>query len=270
MKAWKKILVAAFCGAIAVALASCGGGGETAASSAAASGDYKLVKEGTLTVITSADYPPFENMEGNEIVGFDAALVREVGKRIGLEVEISNQAFDTLITSIAGGTDADVAISAITIDPDRANEVDFSNSYYDSNQAIVVKKDAGLSASDAASAKEVLAGAAVGAQSGTSGEAWIEENLADSSYTPYQETPDLLSQLRTGSIVAAVYDAPVAEAHVNGEYNDCEILTVIPTGEQYGIAVNKDNAALTAAINDAITAMQADGTMDMLVQEYLA
>ena len=275
MKTWKKILALAFGGALALSLAACGGasgagGASSAASSAAAAGDFKLVKDGTLTVITSADYPPFENMEGNEIVGFDAALIREIGTRIGLEVEISNQAFDTLITSVAGGTATDVAISAITIDPERANDVDFTDSYYDSNLAIVVLRDAGLSAADANAAKEVLADAAVGAQSGTSGEAWIEENLPANSYTPYQETPDLLNQLRTKSIVAAVYDQPVAEAHVNGEYNDCEILTVIPTGEQYGIAVNKDNAALTAAINDALASIKADGTMDKLIQEYLA
>ena len=275
MKTWKKILALAFGGALALSLAACGGAGgaggtSSAASSAAAAGDFKLVKDGTLTVITSADYPPFENMEGNEIVGFDAALIREIGTRIGLEVEISNQAFDTLITSVAGGTATDVAISAITIDPERANDVDFTDSYYDSNLAIVVLRDAGLSAADANAAKEVLADAAVGAQSGTSGEAWIEENLPANSYTPYQETPDLLNQLRTKSIVAAVYDQPVAEAHVNGEYNDCEILTVIPTGEQYGIAVNKDNAALTAAINDALASIKADGTMDKLIQEYLA
>ena len=275
MKTWKKILALAFGGALALSLAACGGAGgaggtSSAASSAATAGDFKLVKDGTLTVITSADYPPFENMEGNEIVGFDAALIREIGTRIGLEVEISNQAFDTLITSVAGGTATDVAISAITIDPERANDVDFTDSYYDSNLAIVVLRDAGLSAADANAAKEVLADAAVGAQSGTSGEAWIEENLPANSYTPYQETPDLLNQLRTKSIVAAVYDQPVAEAHVNGEYNDCEILTVIPTGEQYGIAVNKDNAALTAAINDALASIKADGTMDKLIQEYLA
>lgn len=282
MKTWKKILALAFGGALALSLAACGGAGgaSSAATSAAASGDssaaaaaagdFKLVKDGTLTVITSADYPPFENMEGDEIVGFDAALIREIGKHLGLEVEISHQGFDTLITAVAGGSSADVAISAITIDPERANDVDFSDSYYDSNLAIVVLRDSGLTAADANAAKEALAGAAVGAQSGTSGEAWIEENLPSNSYTPYQETPDLLNQLRTKSIVAAVYDQPVAEAHVNGEYNDCEILTVIPTGEQYGIAVNKDNAALTAAINDALASIKADGTMDMLIQEYLA
>ena len=272
MKTWKKILALAFGGALALSLAACGGAGgaSSAANSAAAAGDFKLVKEGTLTVITSADYPPFENMEGSEIVGFDAALIREIGSRIGLEVEIQNQAFDTLITSVAGGSAADVAISAITIDPERANDVDFSQSYYDSNLAIVVLKDSGLQAADANAAKTALEGAAMGAQSGTSGEAWIEENLPGNAYTPYQETPDLLNQLRTGAVQAAVYDQPVAEAHVKGEYTDCEIMTVIPTGEQYGIAVNKDNAALTAAIDEALASIVADGTMNNLIHEYLA
>ncbi|MBQ9021604.1 MAG: amino acid ABC transporter substrate-binding protein [Eggerthellaceae bacterium] len=282
MKTWKKILALAFGGALALSLVACGGSSGSAASgdssaaasgdagaAAAAAGDFNLVKDGTLTVITSADYPPFEYMEGNEIVGFDAALIREIGSRLGLEVEIQNQAFDTLVTAVAGGSSADVAISAITIDPERLNDVDFSESYYDSNLSIVVLKDSGLTAADANAAKEVLAGAAIGAQSGTSGEAWIEENLGENPYTPYQETPDLLNQLRTGAIQAAVYDQPVAEAHVNGEYSDCEILTVIPTGEQYGIAVNKDNAALTAAINEALEAIVADGTMDALLTENL-
>ena len=283
MKTWKKMLALAFGGALALVLAACGGGASSAASSSsaeagagagsgavAASGDYTLVNDGVLTVVTSADFPPFENMEGDEIVGFDPAIIREVGSRLGLDVEISHQAFDSLITTIAGGAEADVAISGITIDDERKKEVDFSSSYYDSNLAIVVLKDSGLSAADANEAKEVLAGAALGAQSGTSGEAWAQENLPDNPYTPYQEVPDLLNQLRTGSLVAAVYDAPVAEAHVSGEYTDCEILCVIPTGEQYGIAVNKDNAALTAAIDAALAEMQADGTMDALVAEYLA
>ncbi|MBR5951426.1 MAG: amino acid ABC transporter substrate-binding protein [Actinomycetaceae bacterium] len=271
----KKILALAFGGALALSLAACGGGAATSpassasASADAAAADFTLVKDGTLTVITSADYPPFEYMEGDQIVGFDAALIREIGSRLGLEVDIQNQAFDTLITSVAGGSAADVAISAITIDPERENDVDFSQSYYDSNLAIVVLKDSGLTAADANAAKTALDGAAVGAQSGTSGEAWIEENLAGATYTPYQETPDLLNQLRTGSIVAAVYDQPVAEAHVNGEYTDCEILTVIPTGEQYGIAVNKENAALTAAIDAALADIVADGTMDKLLTENL-
>lgn len=292
-----KVLALLAAGMLAVAvcgLAACSSGSTSTSSSAASSsseatsasssveatssadtatseqGTYNLVSDGVLTVGTSADFPPFEYLEGNEIVGFDAALIREVGSRLGLDVDLQNQAFDSLVTAVAGGSSLDAAISGITITPDRAQEVDFSNSYYDSNLAIVVLKDAGYEATDANAAKEALADAALGAQSGTSGEDWIKENLGANDYTPQQDVPDLLNQLRTGAIQAAVYDAPVAEAHVNGEYTDCEILCVIPTGEQYGIIVNMDNPDLTDAINAALSDMEMDGTIDKLVADYLA
>ena len=280
-----KAFLVAVVGALAVfgalALSACGGGGASSSSSSSgaessaassqasssssqqAAADLTTMEDGTLTVITSADYPPMENMEGEEIVGFDPALIREIGERLGLKVEIKNQAFDTLVTSIAGGNTADVAISAITIDEDRAKDVDFTDSYYDSNLAIVVMNDADYKA------KEDVNGDAVGAQSGTSGESWIKENLKKSKYTPFQETPDLLQALRTGKVKAAVYDAPVAEAHVAGEYDDCKILETIATGEQYGIIVNKDNPELTAAINTVLAEIVADGTYDKLITEYL-
>lgn len=284
------LFAAAMLAVAAFGLAACSSGGSTAASSSAASseatsgsetsssaatsaeatGEYTLLNDGVLTVGTSADFPPFEYMDGSEIVGFDAALIREIGDRLGLEVDLQNQAFDTLVTAVAGGSSLDAAISGITITPERQQEVDFSNSYYDSNLAIVVMKDAGYEAADANAAKEALADAVIGAQSGTSGEEWAQENLADNELIPQQEVPDLLNQLRTGAVQAAVYDAPVAEAHVNGEYTDCEILTVIPTGEQYGIVVNKDNADLTMAINKALSDMEVDGTIDKLIAEYLA
>jgi len=263
MKKFTKTLVAALCGCALVAscaaLVACGGG------SGSQQADYKLLNEGKLTVITSADYPPMESLEDGKIVGFDPALIEAVAKKLDLEVDIKNQAFDSLVTAIAGGTTADVAISAITIDPDRAKEIDFSDSYYDSNLAVVVMADSKTAAKEDLNAKDVT----VGAQSGSSGEAWAKENLKDAKYVQYQETPDLLAALRTGKIQAAIYDDPVAEAHVAGEYKDCKVLEVIPTGEQYGIAVNKDNAALTEAINGALADLKSDGTMDKLLTEYL-
>lgn len=279
MKKLIKTMFVMVCGALLVAcfaLVGCGSSTENAGTDESTDatettgGDYTLQQDGVLTVITSADYPPMEYMDGDEIVGFDPAMMTEIANRMGLEVQFKNQAFDTLVTAVAGGTGCDVAVSAITIDPDRSEEVDFTDSYYDSNLAIVVLDDGTFTASDdIVKVKEQLAGQAVGAQSGSSGEAWVQENLTDSDYTPQQDTPDLLQQLRTGAIKAAVYDQPVAEAHVAGEYSDCMVMTVIPTGEQYGIIVNKDNPELTSAINDVLAEMKDDGTLQALYAEYL-
>ena len=221
-------------------------------------GTYKLTTSGKLTVALSADYPPMEYLDGDTVKGFDADLMTEVAKRLGLTVEFKNQAFDTLVTSVSSGSNVDCAASSITVDSDRAKEIDFTDTYYDSNLAIVTLKDSGIKS------RSDLTSAEIGAQSGTSGESWIQENLKDAKYTPYQETPDLLQALRTGKIKAAVYDEPVAQSHVNGEYNDCQILETIATGEQYAIIVNKNNSALTEAINKVLKEIQSDGTMQTL------
>lgn len=282
-----RVFAAIACAALAVAcvaaLAGCGGSGSSSSSNSGSgtssssssgsgssatdtsgtdAGNYKLATSGKLTVGVSADYPPMESLNGDTVEGFDADLMTEIAKRLGLSVEFKNQAFDTLVTAVAGGTGIDCAASSITIDDERAKEVDFTTSYYDSNLAIVVLKNSGITARDA------LSSAKVGAQSGTSGEAWVQENLKNASYTPYQETPDLLQALRSGQIQAAVYDDPVAQMHVSGEYNDCQVLETIATGEQYGVIVNKSNTALTAAMNNAMKEMESDGTMNTIRKKY--
>ncbi len=265
-KKWTKALALGLAGALAVGcMAMVGCSGSDSGSSSQQSADYTLVEDGKLTVLTSADYPPMEYMEGNEIKGFDPELIREVGNRLGLEVEIKNQAFDSLVTAISGGTSADVAISAISIDDERAKEIDYTESYYDSNLAIVVLKDSSAKDKSEFNSSDIK----VGAQSGTSGESWAKENLKKADYTPFQETPDLLAALRTGKIDVAIYDDPVAQEHVTGEYDDCKVLETIATGEQYGIIVNQDNKALTEAINKALAEMEEDGTLSKLMMDNL-
>lgn len=253
-----KVLALAMGAALACfALTACGG-----SNNAASDGDYKLVNDGKLTVVTCADFPPFEYMEDGKVVGYDAAIITEVAKRLGLEAEISHMAFDSLVSQVAGGSTADVAISGITINDERKAEVDFTEPYYDSNLAIVVLADSDIAT------KDDLKGVAVGAQSGTSGEDWLKENVGDENYTPYAELTEAMASLRTGKVKALVYDEPVAKSYIaNKGYDDCKVLDVIATGEQYGIAVNKDNAALTAAINKALADMQEDGTMDEIAKE---
>lgn len=246
-----------------LALSACGGSSQSSsASSEATQAEYTLVTDGTLTVATSPDYMPMEYQENGEIKGYDIDLIKAIGEKLGLDVVIEQQAFDSLVTQVAGGKTFDCAISSITISDERAEQVAFSDAYYDSNLAVVVLAD-----SDFAS-KEDLNGQPIGAQSGTSGEDWAKENLTESAYTPFQETPDMLAALRTGKIMAAIYDEPVAANHVAGEYDDCSILEVIPTGEQYGIIVNTNNVALAEAINNAIAELEADGTIAKLQQQW--
>src|SRR6056297_4099983 len=89
---------------------------------------------------TSAGFPPFEYVENGEIVGFDMDLIKEIGKEMGFEVEIIDIAFDSLIPAIVSGN-LDIAASGMTIRPDRAKVVSFSDPYWTADQSISVKED---------------------------------------------------------------------------------------------------------------------------------
>lgn len=265
------VIAMAGCGSTGSTGGSTGGSGTAssgAAASASSASEYKLVEPGKLTIGCSPDYPPMEYQDGDKIVGFDYGVMSEICDRLGLECNfLPAQSFDTLVTQVAAGTKMDVSISSITIDDDRAEQVDFSDPYYDSNLAIVVMKDAVTDGG--ITSRDDIDGKPVGAQSGSTGEAWIKENLKDSAYTPFDTTVECLAALRTGQVTAVVYDEPVARNQIANEYTDCEILDVIATGEQYGIIVNKNNKALTTAINKALADMESDGTMDELKEKWI-
>lgn len=156
----------------------------------------------------------------------------------------------------------DVAVSSITINDERAEQVDFSTPYYDSNLAIVVTGDSNYVD------KKALAGKAVGVQSGSTGEEWAKENLADSTITPFTGPTDAFAALSAGKVEAVVLDAPVAANYAKNDADAYKVMEEIATGEQYGIAINKDNAALTEAINQALAEMEEDGTMDELNEKW--
>lgn len=261
------VVVALAAVAACFALTACGSSNSSSSTNDASQqssqqSDYKLVNQGKLTVGTSPDFKPMEYRDDNgNITGYEYGIMQEVANRLGLELDMEQESFDSLITQVAAGTSMDCAASAITISDEREEQVDFTDPIYDSNLAVVV-----MGNSDITDPSQITS---VAAQQGSSGEDWVNEHLKDARYTSFQEVPDMLAALRSGQVQAAVYDEPVARNHVAGEYSDCKILEVIPTGEQYGIAVNKDNPGLTDAINQALANMQSDGTMDQLKQQYI-
>lgn len=244
------------------ALAGCGGSGSTGSGSgadAAKADSYTLVEDGKLTVAAELGFAPFEYMDEKtgEPVGFDVDLIAAVAKKMGLESSyLPNQKFDTLVPLIKQGGKADVAIAGITITDDRQKEVDFTEAYLDSNQAIVVKKDSGETKDSLNVADKKVA-----CQSGTTGDDWISENLRAAERVPLDDVTAALTGVSTGLYSAMVIDLPVASYMLTQSFSDLEVAKEIPTGEQYGIAVSKDQPALTEALNKALAEMESDGTM---------
>ncbi len=255
--------------ASAAILAGCSGSNSSSSSdagSSAASDTYTLVEDGKLTVAAELGFAPFEYMDEKtgDPVGFDVDLIAAVAEKMGLTSSyLPNQKFDTLVPLVKQGGKCDVAIAGITITDDRLAEIDFSEPYLDSNQAIVVKKDSGEN-EDTLNA----AGKKVACQSGTTGDDWITENLASAERVPLDDVTAALTGISTGLYNAMVIDLPVASYMLTQSFSDLEVVKEIPTGEQYGIAVSKDNAALTEAINKALDEMESDGTMAELKTKW--
>ena len=245
-------------------LAGCGNSNATSTdSSSDAKSDEKkgmtLIEDGKLTVVAELGFAPFEYMDEKtgEPVGFDVDVINAVAEKMGLTASyLPNQKFDTLVPIIKQGGKADVSIAAVTITDERMESVDFSEPYLDSNQAIVVAKGS-------SETEETLNDASkqVVCQGGTTGDEWIGENLPDAVRVPVDDVTAALAGVQTGRYQAMVVDLPVASYMLSQSFSDLEIVKEIPTGEQYGIAVSKDNPELTQAVNKALEDMKSDGTM---------
>ena len=245
-------------------LAGCGNSNATSTdSSSDAKSDEKkgmtLIEDGKLTVVAELGFAPFEYMDEKtgEPVGFDVDVINAVAEKMGLTASyLPNQKFDTLVPIIKQGGKADVSIAAITITDERMESVDFSEPYLDSNQAIVVAKGS-------SETEETLNDASkqVVCQGGTTGDEWIGENLPDAVRVPVDDVTAALTGVQTGLYQAMVVDLPVASYMLSQSFSDLEIVKEIPTGEQYGIAVSKENPELTQAVNKALEDMKSDGTM---------
>ena len=267
----------------AISLVGCGGGATPAAdggsaepaADAAAASTVMLVNEGKLTCISNMYFPPFEFMDEKtgEPKGFDIDLSRELAKHMGLEAnwtKESNMGFDTLVPTISSVDysdgkakgKADIAIAGMTITDKRKQEVDMSDPYLDSNQSLVIRAD-----SDETLESLNAEGKKIAVQDGTTGEEWARENLpvadAAKGIVKLDDIINAMNGLNSKTYDAVITDLPVAKYQIETEknYTGLKVAEGIPTGEQYGIAVSKNNPALTEAINKALEEMVQDGTM---------
>lgn len=272
LKKWAALAVT---GALAASLAlfGCSSGGQSEQKDEQQAGGeeaaYALVQDGKLTVITSADWEPLEFFQdgSDEIVGFDVDIVRAIAEEMGLELDIKNMQFDGLLTAIAAGGQADLAISGITVDPERAKQVDFTESYYVDDLAIAAMKGGSVNQSNAAEElnKE---GVVIAVQSGTSGESYCQENFPNATIQPYGNATDCFAAMQSGQANYVCTNYAVVNKMVSEAYDDAEIIFEVATGEEYAIAVSKDNPELLAAVNEAIQKLEDNGTIDELKAKW--
>jgi len=241
--------------------AGCGDDDSTSgdSSSGGDSADLNLIEDGKLIVGSDIPYPPFEQGDPPDYEGFDIDLINAVADKMGLETQIEDAPFDLILTG--GGGQFDLSISATTITPARENRVDFSDPYFISSQGLLVQEGGDVASLDD------LSGKIVGAEDGTTGETYANDNSDASEVRGFPSVDDAFNALSTGQVDAVVADGPTVEdAAANKE--GLEVAEIFPTDEQYGIVLPQGNPGLVDAVNEALQEVKDDGTLGELYEQY--
>jgi polar amino acid transport system substrate-binding protein len=247
-------LLAVFALAIAsLAVAGCGDSDDDTTANGGGGGE-------PLTVGSDIPYPPFEQGKAGNYTGFDIELMEAIAENIGRQAEFQDTSFDTIFRDLAQGRFEAVA-SATTITDEREETVDFTNPYYFSEQAILVKEGEGEIDS-----VEKLSGGTIGVQQGTTGEEFVEENGNAGEIRPYPQGPDAVNALKSGVLDAVVLDIPVAENAV--ESGGVEVSAAIPTEEEYGFVVAQGEEELLEEMNEALEELKDDGTFTTIYKKW--
>jgi ABC-type amino acid transport substrate-binding protein len=213
-----------------------------------------------LSVGSDIPYPPFEQGKPGNYTGFDIELMEAIAEKIGRKAEFQDTSFETIFRDVAQGK-FEAVVSAATITEEREKAVDFSNPYYLSEQAVLVKEG-----SDIESFAD-LEGKTVAAQQGTTGLELTKDEANAGEVRPYPEGPDAVNALKAGTVEAVVIDAPVAQNAVE-KSGGVEIAEKVPTEEEYGIAVAQGEEGLLEEINEGLAEVMDDGTYKTIYEKW--
>lgn len=274
----KKLLALFLVGVMTMCmLTACGSkGSDGAVETAQESGDAQeetgaeeavedVLADGVLTVGTNAEFPPFEYVDDNgEPDGFDIALIKAIGEKLGVSVEVENMEFESLVSSI--GSKIDVAIAGMTVTDERKGSVDFSDPYYEAVQFVIVPAGSEIAT------VEDLVGKTIGVQLGTTGDFIASDDIADTTVNQYNKGVDAVNDLLNGRVDCVIIDKNPALVFASKFEDQLVALdgAQFEFGvEEYAIALPKGDTALAEKINAALEEIKADGTFDKLVETYI-
>lgn len=255
------VAVGGLCAAAALLLAACGGGSKGATVQGA-----KLVQANKLTTCTHLPYPPFQSTQGGKVVGFDVDMIDLVAKKLGVTQKIVDTSFETIKGGAAlNAGKCDVAAAGMTIKPERAKFLDFSVPYFNATQALMAKKDSGITSLADVTGKKLK----IGSQGSTTGEDYVRGKGLDPQ--SFDNSAAELDGLRTGQVDVIVQDYPVVQGWLKDPANaKFGVVANLNTGEQYGFAVKKGgNAKLLQMINQAIGQAEQDGTYKAIYEKWI-
>lgn len=251
MKHFTRFLCLFFAAAMLLTMAACGSKNTDTDTDTKTGSEKKQ-----LVVATSPDFPPFESLDGSDIVGIEPKLMQAIADKLGMELVWEQVDFDSIIPGIQAGR-YDAGVAGITITPDRQKNCDFSNPYFLANQVIVVNPGSDIQG------KADLAGKTIAVQTGTTAEEYCMDN--GYSVLSFASNNDAQAALTSGKADAWVVDNEAAARMAADQ--SLTVLDEAMTSEPYAFAFAK-GSSLVDQVNTALQELLQDGTVEKIFQEY--
>lgn len=238
----------------------------------------EIISSNKLVVTTNAEFAPFEYKQGSKLKGIDIEIIEEYARYLNVKLIIKDLDFDAALLSVST-CKADLAIAAITTNDKRKEVFNFSNSYYEANQVVIVNSK-GLY-SNTNSKEELLDllsknKAIIGCQRGTTGQYYIEgdsswgfEGLDNTTCKIFDNGSLAVKALSNNQIDAVIIDQVPANLYCKN-FSNVSCLDYVLTVEAYAIAVSKGNTTLVNSLNEFIDKIRKDGTFYSIVGKYYA
>lgn len=231
----------------------------TAATDTAA--EFKLATDGKLTMATNAYFEPWEYYDGENIVGIDPEVAQAIADKLGLELEIMDMDFDSIITAVSAGK-ADMGMAGMTVTEDRKKNVDFSQTYASAIQSIIVPEGSDIKSADDMEGKKI------GVMQGFTGDLDCTEQFGEDAVVRFNKSAEAVMALTQGKIDCIVIDNEPAKKIIAAN-EGLSILDSTYSQEDYAIAFAKGNDGLRDAVDEALGELISDGTVEQIMNKYI-
>ena len=219
------------------------------------------IVEGKLTMSTNAQFPPYEmTTDDGGFEGIDVEIATAIAEKLGLELDILDMDFDSALLAVQQGK-SDIVMAGVTVNDDRLLVMDFSTSYANGVQGVIVKEGSDITIDN-------MGEGLIGTQRGTTGYIYCTDDYGEEHVVAYDDGFTAVQALVNGQVDCVVIDNAPAQEFVKNNAG-LAILDTEYANEDYAIGVNKGNSALLDAINGALEELIADGTVQSIIDKYI-
>lgn len=231
-----------------------------------------------LIVATSANFAPFEYLDGNEFKGIDMDIAKHIAQKLEKQLVVKDMEFDSVITSLASGN-ADIALSGLTINEKRSKAINFSDTYFSASQIVIFRQNDErfkniTTKEDLLARLKAIANLKIGVQIGTTGEFyargdedWGFEGFSNAEVKSFSNAGLATIAMLNEQVDIVIVDEMPAKELVKANPQTA-LLNIVLTDEKYAIGITPTQPQLKDSINKILKEMNADGTLEKIIKAY--